>query len=120
MAPLFHPESDKEANCAIQVADDVKGWLACLNKEFQEINCHADAVKAKCHREWQQLAEEQAEKYQLAAAEEKAEKDWLDQLAELEQVNCEVSLGFSMWHSTLKTWSGSCKDTGCGIGGWVF
>jgi len=77
-------------------------------------------LKAEGQWEWQQLAEEQAEKDWLAVVMEKA-KDQLEQLAELEQMNHEVSPDVSIWHSVLMTWSGSCEDTGHGgARGWAF
>ena len=51
--PLFHPESNKEAHRAIQVAVDVKAQLDCLNEELREMNCQEDVAKA-AKAEWQQ------------------------------------------------------------------
>jgi len=97
LTPLFHLESDEEANKAIQVAEDAKVELTCLNKGLQEFNWKAEeakATKAKQQQEWQRLANEQAKKDQHVAAEEKAKKEWQEQLAELAWVNQEVSLDF--------------------------
>jgi len=44
--PLFHPESDEEANQAIQVVEDVKVHLTHLNEELWEMNWQVDMVKA--------------------------------------------------------------------------
>jgi len=44
--PLFHPESNEEANQAIQVAVDAQAHLNHLNEELQEMNHQEDAVKA--------------------------------------------------------------------------
>ena len=114
---IFNPESDKEPNWAIQMAVDMQAHLNHLNKELWEMNHQADAVKSiKAEHQWEQqwLSEEQAEKDQLAAVAEKAKKDWLEQL---EQVNHKVSPDVSIWNLVLATWSGSCEDAGSGGAG---
>src|SRR5882724_13722478 len=84
MTPLFHPESDKEADKAIQEAEDAKSQLAHLNAGLVEFNLKAEAaraVKAEWQRESQWLAEEQAEKDQHTEAEEKLTRERQEQLA---------------------------------------
>src|SRR5882724_4633230 len=44
--PLFHPESDEEADKAIQEAEDVKAQLACLNTGLVEFNRKAEVARA--------------------------------------------------------------------------
>ena len=100
LTPLFHPKSNKEANKAIQAAEDVKAELACLNEVLQEFNQKAEeakATKVKWQQEQQRLAKEQAKKDWCVAAEEKAAREWQEQLAELTWVNWEVSPGF-LWN----------------------
>jgi len=46
LTPLFNPESDKEANRAIQEAEDMKAELAHPNKGLQEWNQKVEAAKA--------------------------------------------------------------------------
>src|SRR5882724_11293786 len=63
LTPLFCPESDEEADKAIQEAEDGKVQLAHLNAGFVEFNRKAEAaraIKAKCQQERQWLANEQA------------------------------------------------------------
>jgi len=74
--------------------EDAKVELMHLNEGLQEFNWKAEeakAAKAEWQWEWQRLADEQAKKDQHMEAEEKAEKEQQDQLAELAQVNQEVS-----------------------------
>ena len=97
--PLFRPNSDEEADKAIQEAEDVKAQLACLNAGLVEFNRKVEAaraVKAKQQWERQQLAEEQAEKDWHTEAEEKLAWEWQEQLAELAWINEEVSP--SVWN----------------------
>jgi len=66
------------------------------------------------------LAEEQAKKDWRAEAEEKLVREWQEQLAELAQINEEVSP--SIRNSTFNlanSWSGSCEGNG-GSRGWAF
>jgi len=93
--PLFHLESNEEADRSIQVAEDAKAELACLNEGLWEFNQKAEEAKsAKAEWKWehQRLASKQAENNWQVAAEEKAKKDQQEQLAELAEVNQEVSL----------------------------
>ena len=72
--PLFCPDSDEEANKAIQEAEDAKAQLAHLNAGLIEFNRKAEAaraVKAERQRERQQLAKEQAEKDWCTEAKER-------------------------------------------------
>ena len=92
--PLFHLESDEEADKVIQEAEDVKAQLAHLNEGLHKFNWKVDvakAAKAEQQWEWQRLADEQAKKDQCVEAEEKAKREWQEQLAELAWVNQEVS-----------------------------
>ena len=43
--PLFHPESDEEADQAIQVVVDTQAHFNCLNEELWEMNFQVDAMK---------------------------------------------------------------------------
>ena len=90
LTPLFHPESDEEANKVIQEAEDTKAQLVHLNMGLLEFNRKADTAKAT-KAEQQRLADEQAKKDWWMEAEEKAEREWQEKLAELAQVNWEVS-----------------------------
>jgi len=47
LTPLFHPESDEEADKVIQEAEDVKAQLACLNMGLLKFNRKVDADKAE-------------------------------------------------------------------------
>jgi len=38
LTPLFHPESNEEADKVIQEAEDVKVQLACMNAGLVEFN----------------------------------------------------------------------------------
>ena len=94
LTPLFHLESDEEGNKVIQEAEDMKAQLACLNAGLHEFTRKVDeakAAKAKWQQVQQRLANEQAEKVQHMEAEEKAKREWQEQLAELAWVNWEVS-----------------------------
>jgi len=92
--PLFHPESDKEADKAIQEAEDMKVQLVHLSAGLVEFNQEAEAARAaKAERQW--LAKEQAEKDRHVEAEEKAARERQEQLAELAQINQEVSPSIS-------------------------
>ena len=96
--PLFHLESNKEADKAIQGAEDMKAQLIHLNAGLIEFNWKAEAAraaKAKWQQEWQQLAEEQAEKDRCMEAKEKPVMEWQEQLAELAQIIQEVSPSMS-------------------------
>src|SRR5882724_6076628 len=87
--PLFCPDSDEEANKAIQEAEDAKAQLARLNAGLVEFNQKAEAaraVKAKQQQECQRLAKEQAEKDWCAEAEERLTRERQEQLAELAQI----------------------------------
>jgi len=100
--PLFFPESDKEADKAIQDAENTKAQLAHLNAGLIEFNRKAEAaraVKAERQREHQQLAKEQAKKDQHTEAEEKLVREQQEQLAELARINEEVSP--SVWNSAF-------------------
>ena len=60
LTPLFHPESDKEADKVIQEAEDTMVHLAHLDEGLHEFNWKADVAKAaKAERqwEWQRLAD---------------------------------------------------------------
>ena len=94
LTPLFHPESNEEADKAIQDAEDTKVQLAHLNAGLMEFNRKAEvarAIKAEWQREWQRLADEQAEKDWHVEAEEKLVREWQEQLVELARINEEVS-----------------------------
>src|SRR5882724_299117 len=94
LTPLFRPKSDKEADKAIQEAEDVKAQLACLNAGLVEFNRKVEvarAIKAERQQEHQWLAEEQAEKDWRAEADEKLVWERQEQLAELARINEEVS-----------------------------
>ena len=96
LTPLFHPESYKEADKAIQEAEDMMVQLTRLSEGLHEFNWKVDEVKAsKAEWQWEQqrLADEQAEKDQHMAAKDTAEKEWQEKLAELAWVNWEVSSG---------------------------
>src|SRR5882724_5286297 len=100
--PLFCPDSNEEANKAIQEVEDAKAQLAHLNAGLVEFNRKAEvarAIKAKRQQEHQWLAKEQAEKDWCAEAEEKLMKEQQEQLAELAQINEEVSP--SVWNSAF-------------------
>jgi len=123
LTPLFHPESDEEAEKVIQEAEDAKVQLACMNAGLVKFNWKAEAARAtksKQQWEWQRLAKEQAKQDQHVETEEKAEREQQEQQAELAHVNWEVSpkvfrnLAFDLANS----WTGSCKGT-CGAGGWA-
>ena len=45
--PLFHPESNEEADRAIQVVEDAKAHITHLNRELLQKNCQMDVVKAE-------------------------------------------------------------------------
>jgi len=78
LTPLFHPESEKEADKAIQEAEDAKAQLVHLNVGLIEFNQEVEAAraaKAEQQQEWQQLANEQAEKDRHVEAEEKAMRE---------------------------------------------
>jgi len=60
-------------------------------REFTRKVDEAKAEKAKWQQVRQRLANEQAEKVQRMEAEEKAKREWQEQLAELAWVNWEVS-----------------------------
>jgi len=99
---LFCPESDEEADKAIQEAKDAKVQLACLNAGLVEFNWKVEvarAAKAKQQQEWQRLGDEQANKDWCVEAEEKAVREWQEQLAELAWMNQEVSP--SIWNSAF-------------------
>jgi len=92
------PGVDKEADKAIQEAEDTKVQLMGLNMGLVEFNWKAEvarAAKAEQQQEQQWLAEEQAEKDWCVEAEEKATREWQEQLAELAWINKEVSLSIS-------------------------
>jgi len=100
--PLFLPESNEEADKAIQEVEDAKAQLARLNAGLVEFNRKAEAaraIKAKRQREHQWLAEEQAEKDWCAEAKEKLTREQQEQLAELARINEEVSP--SVWNSAF-------------------
>jgi len=66
---LFNADSDNEANHAIQVATDAQAHLEQMVEETCEMTRLAEAVTAvwdECHWEKQWVAEQQAEKDQLA------------------------------------------------------
>jgi len=93
--PIFHPESDEEADRAIQEGEDAKVQLVRLNTGLVKFNRKVEAaraVKAEWQWEWQQLADEQAKKDWHAEAEEKLARERQEQLAELAWINEEVSL----------------------------
>ena len=46
LTPLFCPESDEEANKAIQEVEDAKAQLACLNVGLVEFNQKAEVARA--------------------------------------------------------------------------
>jgi len=97
LTPLFHPESDK-ADKAIQEAEDAKEQLTCLNVGLVEFNQKAEvarAAKAEREQEWQWLGEEQGGKDWCVEAKEKAMRERQEQLAELAQINQEVSPNMS-------------------------
>jgi len=94
LTPLFHPESDEEADKVIQEAEDVKAQLACLNMGLLKFNRKVDADKAEKSQVTMGVAKvgrQQAEKDWHMEAKEKAEREWQEQLAELAWVNQEVS-----------------------------
>ena len=71
--------------------------LMHLNVGLREFTWKAEevkAAKAEKQREWKRLANEQAKKDQHVEAEEKAEREQQEQLAELAWVNQEVSLSY--------------------------
>ena len=125
LTPLFCPEANKEANKAIQEAEDMKVQLAHLNAGLVEFNQKAEvarSTKAEQQREWQRLAEEQVEKDWHVEAEEKAVREQQEQLAELAQINKEVSPSIQnsgFFFDLVDSWSGSCKGNG-GARGWAF
>jgi len=88
--PLFHPEFNEEADKAIQEVEDAKPQLTHLNMGLIEFNWRVEAARAAKAKQ-QQLAEEQAEKDWHMETEEKAAREWQEQLAELAQINLEVS-----------------------------
>ena len=88
--PLFCPESNEEANKAIQEVEDTKAQLIHLNMGLVEFNQKAEAARAT-KAEWKRLAEEQAKKDWHVEAEEKAMREQQEQLAELARINQEVS-----------------------------
>ena len=95
LTPLFHLESDEEADKAIQEVEDMKAQLACLNTGLVEFNRKSEAARAiKAKRQWEQqwLADEQAKNDRHAEAEEKLTREQQEELAELAQINEEVSL----------------------------
>ena len=72
-----------------------------LNEEFLEWNWQVDVAKAvKAEWQWEWMTDEQAKKSRCAAAEEKAKRDWQEQLAELAWVNHEVSPNFAFQYLT--------------------
>ena len=97
--------------------------LTHLNAGLVEFNQKAEAaraIKAEQQQERQWLAEEQAEKDWRTEAEEKLARERQEQLAELAQINEEVSLSIQNSAFDLAdSWSGSCEGGG-GAGGWAF
>ena len=98
LTPLFLPESDDEVDKVIQEAEDAKVQLAHLNMGLVKFNWKAEvarATKAEWQQEPQRLANYQAKKDWHMEAEEKAVREWQEQLAELAQIIQEVSPSMS-------------------------
>ena len=89
--PLFCLESDKEADKAIQEAEDAKTQLECLKTGLVEFNQEVEVARA-AKAKWQWLAKEQAKKDQYMEAEEKPMREQQEQLAELAWINQEICL----------------------------